>query len=55
MGREGGRQDAGASPFYYSKIGFLRFFTIAVLISQQGGALEKTGDVRTSPRKFVMF
>ncbi len=40
MGREGGRQAAhGASPlFYYSKIGD---FTLAVLISQQGRALEK--------------
>jgi hypothetical protein len=31
MGREGGRQAARASPFYYSKIGG---FTLAVLISQ---------------------
>ena len=48
----GRRQEAVASPFYLSK---MRFFTIVSQISQQGGALKQTGDVRTSPRKFVMF
>jgi hypothetical protein len=57
MGRGGGGggEEARGCGFIILFIKNEGFFTLVSPISQQGCALKKTGDVRTSPRKFGMF